>query len=301
MKFRKVVDSFIQEALNDGGLPDAQRLLHEVEVPNPQAGPRSGDNPGPKGSSQQATFSDPPPPPVFASASKDKTFPPAKFRDQNSAIPPAIFGSAARVEDDGSSAAVAAVFADLEALQELEDAEEDDDESVSEGAALGRAVRKLASRPSTYIAGTTAGGLVASSHYKQKAKKAAKAGDVAKSKKLMKRSGIAKAVAVGVPTAALGGKAAHKIMAKHGSRIKKASKHIKTAKTLGGKKAATGWKDYRRGHALKGVAKLTAVGAGAGTVGKGVQASHKRSEKRMRRKAELHHAAKEYIRQAAED
>ena len=123
MSFKSNVDEHITECLNEGGLPDAS-VVCEMEVPHPCGPPRSSSNPGPKGSSKSATYKDAPPPPNFAGASRDKKFPPAKFRDQNKAIPPAKFGSAAKAAklEGVSQEAISAVFADLR-----EYAQEDDE------------------------------------------------------------------------------------------------------------------------------------------------------------------------------
>jgi hypothetical protein len=124
MSFRKLIDGYIDECLEEGVLPDASTIIQEVDVAGQQGGPRDGGNPGrfsagPPGAGSQASFQDHEAPPTFASASQ-RHIPAAMFRNQNSAVPPARFGSAARVEAE-QEAILGAVFDDLDALDDIEE------------------------------------------------------------------------------------------------------------------------------------------------------------------------------------
>lgn len=118
MSFRDKVDAHIEEVLSEGTLPLGSDIL-EMEVPNPKPGPQaSGDEGGPK-SARAKTFpwDGSHAPASFAGASRDKKFPCPTFSNQNRQIPPAKFGSAAKLRED----AVAAVLADLEALNSADE------------------------------------------------------------------------------------------------------------------------------------------------------------------------------------
>jgi len=117
MDFRDKVNKHIEETLMEGVLPDVDDIL-EIEVPNQKPGPqRSGDEGGPKSArAAEATFTDHVAPPNFAGASQGKKFPCPPFSNANRSIPPAKFGSAAKIREE----AIQAVLADLEAIQDEE-------------------------------------------------------------------------------------------------------------------------------------------------------------------------------------
>lgn len=116
MSFRDELITHIEQALVEGVLPDSDVVL-EMEVPGQQPGPQaSGDEGGPK-SAPSATFpwmgSDRPP--TFNAPGR--AIPPAMFSQQNAQHPPAMFSGASQGMKEE---AIAAVLADLEALQASE-------------------------------------------------------------------------------------------------------------------------------------------------------------------------------------
>ena len=116
MSFLANLDEHIDEALAEGVLPDSD-LVVEMEVPNQKPGPQaSGDEGGPKSAKAKSfPWMGTDKPPKFRS--HPNRIPPAKFRDENKAYPPAKFGHAAKGMHE---AAVTAVLADLESLQDEE-------------------------------------------------------------------------------------------------------------------------------------------------------------------------------------
>ena len=113
MSFIDQLNEHIEYMLSEGILPDTEEIL-EMDVLGPQAG---GDEGGPK-SAPTATFpwagnlrAAPP----FPRACHGTVIPPAMFQSQPNLIPPAMFSGAA-VEGVAEDDVVAAVLADLEAL-----------------------------------------------------------------------------------------------------------------------------------------------------------------------------------------
>ena len=113
MSFINQLDEHIEYMLSEGVLPDTEEIL-EMDVLGPQA---SGDEGGPKS---------PPGPvfpwsgnlraaPPFRGACMGTAIPPVLFRSQPNPVPPAIFSGAA-VEGVDEEDVIAAVLADLEAL-----------------------------------------------------------------------------------------------------------------------------------------------------------------------------------------
>ncbi len=115
MSFKEDLDSYIEQSLSEGVLPDPSVIL-EVEVPGnaepayaPSVGPLSAPTP-------IATFQDGPPAPMFAGAG-GINIPPAMFSTQPIAAPPAqfpgAFGGVGSTMEDYELAAREAVLMDL--------------------------------------------------------------------------------------------------------------------------------------------------------------------------------------------
>jgi len=114
MSYADQLDEYIEYSLIEGENPDVDAILEDVPVPasagpswTPSVGPVSAPTPS-------ATFQDNDAPPRFAGAS-GTNLPPAMFRTQQVAAPPAMFGGAARMRNPThEEEALAAVLMDLE-------------------------------------------------------------------------------------------------------------------------------------------------------------------------------------------